>query len=589
MQQYICSIHDRQYLSWDFKPNNPDVENISPIIHHLFDQDQFQYCSETETIEIIHSPIRNAIYLTGVLILENGKTYGRTDNKKRLYYSCIPHNKKIPIFLVPYDLELGFSKSIPNKYVTFSFKEWVQKHPIGILKETIGDVTHLPSYYEYQLYCKNLHISIKNSMKMVYIKQKEKTEQEWVQSILSNPNRFGEIQDRREIDRTIMSIDPDGCMDRDDAFSIETIQNSNPNLNQNPESFAKYKVSIYIANIWVWLEAFQLWNHIGERKSTIYLPDMNRPMLPPKLGEGLCSLDVKQSRFAFVMDFIITEHPIHGIQISSILSPILSQVCIRVSKNYDYESSLLLQNKNYQLLLSITEQIDCKKHDSHSLVSFWMIKMNSYLAENMREKQMGIFRTINASNMNPKSNIERTISPETKQFIQIFEQQMSGNYTKYDSTIHDYSHSVMDVSAYIHFTSPIRRICDLLNQMIWIRFVINPSEISNEFIVFLEKQWNDIDSLNKQMKDIRKIQSDSCMLYECSRNPNLLKESLECIILSCNENERKNEYSIYIEKYKWIFQIKTYQLYEKYQHIMCKLFLFEKEDQTRQKIRLQIL
>jgi 16S rRNA A1518/A1519 N6-dimethyltransferase RsmA/KsgA/DIM1 with predicted DNA glycosylase/AP lyase activity len=77
----------------------------------------------------------------------------------------------------------------------------------GLLKETIGDVTDLSAYYEYQLYCKHLHISITESIQRVHSKRKEKSETEWVDHILSNPDIFGEIQDRRETDRSIFTIE----------------------------------------------------------------------------------------------------------------------------------------------------------------------------------------------------------------------------------------------------------------------------------------------------------------------------------------------------------------------------------------------
>jgi exoribonuclease R len=531
--EHTCIIHDRQYVSWEFCPPLP----ISPIDHHLFHEDRCIYNPETNEITV-RSAVRETPYIAGVLVLENGKTYGRTPNKKRLYYSCVPHNKKLPVFLIPYNLDLGFSKSIPNKYVIFTFDSWNGKHPIGQLKETIGDVTDLPSYYEYQIYCKYLHISIVNATKIVNAKRKE----DLTSIILTNQL---EIQDRREIDRHIISIDPAGCIDRDDAFSIQF-------------DGTQYKVSVYIANVWVWLETFKLWNVIGERKSTIYLPDRNRPMLPPALID-FCSLDARKPRFAFVLDFIIKDDII---DISS-----LSQVCIKVSKNFDYESTALLKNERYQMLLDVTQRMEKHKLDSHSVVSFWMTKMNSFLANRMREKGTGIFRVVEGKCDNPT-------------FIQIWENQIAGNYVKYGNT--DLHHSIMN-GPYIHFTSPIRRMCDLLNQMLWVRDVVK--HLSPEFIGFLEKQMNEIDSLNKQMKDIRKIQTDSNMLHQCFENPDLMKQTFEGIIL----NKSENKYTIYIETHKWILSAKSETSYEKYQCVSCKLFMFTKEDQLKRKIRLQII
>ena len=89
-------------------------------------------------------------------------------------------------------------------------------------------------FYEYQLYCKDLHRSIKKltnqtttSIKNVPI----------IENILQNPNY--QIEDRTH--EHVFSIDPDGSKDFDDAFSIETQDDG-------------YKVSVYIANVYIWME-----------------------------------------------------------------------------------------------------------------------------------------------------------------------------------------------------------------------------------------------------------------------------------------------------------------------------------------------
>ena len=64
------------------------------------------------------------------------------ESKRQLLYKCIPDDKRIPIFLVPYKIKPGFNKK-KNKYVVFEFKEWTDKHPRGVLGQTIGDVDNL--------------------------------------------------------------------------------------------------------------------------------------------------------------------------------------------------------------------------------------------------------------------------------------------------------------------------------------------------------------------------------------------------------------------------------------------------------------
>ena len=110
-QRITLSIKNRDYSQWTFDGNY----DTSPIDSKLFHGDVIN-----PNGELIESPIRNAKQLAGILILEDGKTYGRTSNGKRLLYRCVPDNNKLPVFLVPYDMKLGFSKDVKNKYVLFT-------------------------------------------------------------------------------------------------------------------------------------------------------------------------------------------------------------------------------------------------------------------------------------------------------------------------------------------------------------------------------------------------------------------------------------------------------------------------------------
>jgi hypothetical protein len=135
MQKYQININDRNYSSWDIEFLDKNlIEEKNPFDNKLFHEDTFEIREEENQIQEIHivkSPTRDAKYLAGILILEKNKTFGRTPNKKRLYYSCIPHDKHLPTFLVPYDIDIGFEKVFPNKYVLFRFDHWLpqEKHP----------------------------------------------------------------------------------------------------------------------------------------------------------------------------------------------------------------------------------------------------------------------------------------------------------------------------------------------------------------------------------------------------------------------------------------------------------------------------
>ena len=98
-------------LETGLKGQSPFIYNISPIKNKLFHGDRVD-----EHGKLISSPYREATEIGGVLLVAE-KTYGRV--KEKLLYKCIPYEKNLPCFLIPYeDRSLGFSKLKQNKYTT---------------------------------------------------------------------------------------------------------------------------------------------------------------------------------------------------------------------------------------------------------------------------------------------------------------------------------------------------------------------------------------------------------------------------------------------------------------------------------------
>ena len=52
--------------------------------------------------------------IPGVLVLNGNKTYGKI--KKRFLYKCIPDDRRIPEFLIPYTIKSNFNKVNKNIY-----------------------------------------------------------------------------------------------------------------------------------------------------------------------------------------------------------------------------------------------------------------------------------------------------------------------------------------------------------------------------------------------------------------------------------------------------------------------------------------
>ena len=246
----------------------PEID-IHPIENKLFHNDSFEIINNNITIK--KSEVRDESFHCGVLILQGNNTFGKT-KKGKMYYKCIPNSKYLPIFLIPYELKIGFHKNYTNKYVLFSFDQWHGKHPFGILKETFGDVDNFSSYCNYQLWTKKLFYSLSSFQREVRFLLKRNEEEFIMKTICDKYN----VKDKTN--EHIFTIDPDGSKDLDDAFSIKKQENGS------------YKICIYIANVFLIIDHFNLWKFLTKRVSTIYLPENKRNMLPDSLSDDLCSL-----------------------------------------------------------------------------------------------------------------------------------------------------------------------------------------------------------------------------------------------------------------------------------------------------------
>lgn len=570
MQMYQIQICERNYVNWNVYDttcntiiNDADLhESLNPLTNKLFDGDIISY---TDNNVIKLSGLNKTIVLPGVLILEGNKTFGRTPNNKRLYYRCIPDNKRYPVFLVPYDVKIGFSKHQLNKYILFKYENWNGKHPIGELTEVLGDVNRLDIFYEYQLYCKKLHTSIKKITNETTSIVKKIGDDNIIRRIIENQNYL--IEDRTN--EYVFSIDPNGSKDFDDAFSIEKQEYG-------------YKVSVYIANVYVWMEELGLWDNLTERVSTIYLPDKKRPMLPIILSDSLCSLQENELRIALSMDIYFDNK---GVKMEN-MEINYKNVVIKTRKNFVYEERKLLQNGNYIEMMTLTKLLQPTVNNSHDLVEYWMIRMNKEVGTSLKTKETGIFRNAVYKN-NIQSEEHNHLDENVRRMVRAWNN-TDCKYVSFDKDI-NLRHDMMDVSEYVHITSPIRRMVDLLNQIMLAsseNLVVTQSE---KAVNFLNKWLINIDGLNRDMKAIRKVQSDCQLLERCTNNPDLLENIYDCILFSKTSNgDDTYSYMVYLTSENILTRIKTTTEYLDLSRHNCKLFMFSDEDNIKNKIKCVI-
>lgn len=559
-------VEDRKYsqyfLSKD-KSRLPNPPKLDPLRHKLFDQDEIMFNNSGESVELIHSPVRQHKSIAGVLVLANKKTFGRSG--KKMLYQCQPDDKHLPMFLVPYQEKAKFSKNPVNIYVTFEFASWMGKHPHGRLTNSLGSVDNLSSFYEYQLYCKSLNASIQNFTRDAAQALKNKTEQEFIQMILE---KYPEIHNKIEDPTKIFAIDPKHSRDYDDAFSIDIL------------SGEEYKICIYISNVTLWMEVLGLWDSFSKRVSTIYLPDKRRPMLPTCLSECLCSLVEGQVRFAFTCEILVRN--------DKIVSKKYYNSAIVVHKNFRYDDRELNGFWQYQELYARVISIKTKFkginyiRDSHDVVNYLMVLMNNFSGNEMIQSENGIYRCMIADEPPPTPE---TLSDDATNFLQYWHSN-GGQYVPFSN---DIRHDAMKLHNYIHITSPIRRLVDLLN-MIQLQENMGLLSFGERGKHFLASWMEKLEYINKTTRAVRKVQSDCSLLEMCTNHEELYQKSHKGVVFDkIKRNDGYFQYGVYLYDIKLVTRIKMLNDVENYSELMFNIYLFRNEDCFKKKIKLLLV
>ena len=274
--------------------------------------------------------------------------------------------------------------------------------------------------------------------------------------------------ERHQITGVSFNIDPEGCRDIDDVFTIGddgyfyiTIADVSEWIKENPESLRK----------------------VQQISQTQYSIDGHilQSMIP---FEQDCSLFPGVERMGLSLRFKLSDSCATDIEF----------IKTRIINNISYTYDSVYQSEYVSILKHVVEILGCSSADSHDWIAQLMIFYNIEAAKVLKQKGRGILRVHSAP------DIEKL---ESFKSLGVDGQFLAFKSAKYVPTTSDETHWGLKTDVYCHATSPIRRFADIINQYV----------LKNE-----EPPGVDIEILNKRSKELKRFARDSFFLRQLLQN-----------------------------------------------------------------------
>jgi exoribonuclease R len=193
---------------------------------------------------------------------------------------------------------------------------------------------------------------------------------------------------------------------------------------------------------------------------------------------------------------------------------------------------------------------------------------------------------MNVQNLTQQTEIPDELPKDIKKHITIWHC-TGGQYKSFENkTGHDMIS--FGLQNYIHITSPIRRLVDLLN-ILRLQDSLGLIFYSEEAMDFYKKWLLDIEYINTTMRAIRKVQNDCSLLNLCFTNREILEKEYHGYIFDKLErNDKLFQYMVYLPELKINARLIHADSLENYRKLKFKIYIFTDENSLKQKIRLQL-
>ncbi|OQX70931.1 MAG: ribonuclease R [Candidatus Cloacimonas sp. 4484_275] len=304
---------------------------------------------------------------------------------------------------------------------------------------------------------------------------------------------------------TTFTIDPASAKDYDDAVSLEKTTNG-------------FRLYVHIADVAHYIsQNSELFKEAMKRGNSYYFPKRVLPMLPEKISNKICSLRPFEEKLAIsvITEFDQNMHILEQKAVESIIKSDARLSYEEVDKLFENSpneipkeiAEILFQMRNFSSLLSEKRKkkgylhfdlpetkfifdenghlIDLKREvetESHTLIENFMLIANEYIA-NLLASHPTIFRIHEKPDENDLENIRRLAekyrlnfniknnlnkafqdllaSIPGDEYHHILDRFILRNLKKARYDIKNKGHFGLAIKKYTHFTSPIRRLCDL--------------------------------------------------------------------------------------------------------------------------------
>ena len=500
------------YKNGSYFVNNSEIKNMNNGIVG----DKVKIDTNGNIIQIYNRFFNKIV---GILKLSSRVKYGF--NKRGVpIYLFKPFHNKYPNFLV-----CSNNKSKRDLFCTIQYNKYdkIKEKHFGKLDDIIGNVNYYNNQIKYLL--TQYYLNYPRNKKLI-------KKYNLIEKIELDLDKNNQLQNKK-VDYDVVSIDPYGCKDIDDAFHFVKKKNN----------FCE--IGIHIADVLFYFNE-KLNKIVKNRFFTIYYDKGKNNMLPDVYSENLISLIQNQNRYAISIIYTYNKN--------KLIKTEVKRSIVKNNKQFTYEEvDELFVKKRYK---NIAERIIIKLKkfmeyeltyenlNSHNLIEYFMVKTNEYIGnllfDNFGKKVlMRKHEIIENQLFNNKES-------ELKKFLKL-KMMKKAIYSFADSDKNNNYHFGLNLKNYVHFTSPIRRYSDIIIHSLIYKYLninINWNNILDDVI---------LDEMNEREKLINK----------CERKLNRLKLIKELEIINLNDKILTHGYITEInDKYIYVY-IPKYKLEEK--------------------------